>query len=528
MNQPPAEIGRYRVERLIAHGGMGSLFLARDPAIDRLVAIKLLKEGFDDPEVRERFARESRAAGRLQHPNIVTVYDVGEHDRRPFIAMQYVPGETVAQLIRRRAPTRITEKLNLLEQLCVGLHHAHGQGVVHRDIKPANVMVDADGTVKILDFGIARAEHVPMTAAGQVVGTLNYMSPEQLAGAHVDHRTDVYAVGVLAYELITQQMAYPGTVGTGVLFKILESQRVPLVSLVPNVDPDLVAVLDRAMAKDREDRHEDAEALRHDLVGVRDRLVALGVDVAVPADENAETLVASVRPASGTVAQAPPRSSALHHSARVATPAAPPARRSPVILIAAPALLAAVLLGVFMLRGGPAPAVPPDTAADTARVEPPPVATPPAPAGDRLSEVRDAARRQMATGGREQVLATLAEGLTLDAADPEINRLVDELGRGAGSTAEQARQAALRRGVDDRSAAFREARSRERDGLASGGRRRAAEGHRDALGRGRALRSRDIARRARRCRSAGGCFIRETRRRQRRRHRRRRRHRPLP
>ena len=119
MTETPATVGRYHVTRLIAHGGMGSLYLARDPAIDRLVAIKLLKDGFDD-DVRERFAREARATGRLRHPNIVTVFDVGEHENRPFIAMEYVPGETLAQLIKRRAPVRVVEKLAILEDLCAG------------------------------------------------------------------------------------------------------------------------------------------------------------------------------------------------------------------------------------------------------------------------------------------------------------------------------------------------------------------------------------------------------------------------
>ncbi len=128
---------------------MGSVYLARDPAIDRPVVIKLLKEGFDDATARDRFAREARAAGRLHHPNIVTVFDVGEHENRPFIAMEYVSGETLAQLIGRRAIGRVWEKLGILEELCAGLHYAHCAAIVHRDIKPANVMRDESGLVKI-------------------------------------------------------------------------------------------------------------------------------------------------------------------------------------------------------------------------------------------------------------------------------------------------------------------------------------------------------------------------------------------
>ncbi len=244
---------------------MGSLYLARDPVIDRPIVIKFLKDGFDDPAARERFAREARAAGRLHHPNIVTVFDVGEHENRPFIALEYVAGETLAQLVARRAVRRLWEKLGILEDLCAGLHYAHTAAIVHRDIKPSNVMRDQSGVVKILDFGIARGAGGAITEAGDIVGTLNYMSPEQLAGEEVDHRTDIYSVGVLAYELITDQMAFPGTIQTGVLFKILNSTPLPIESLIPGIDPDIPAVIARATARHPDARYADLETLRQDL-----------------------------------------------------------------------------------------------------------------------------------------------------------------------------------------------------------------------------------------------------------------------
>ena len=151
---PPA-IGRYEIRERIGQGGMGALYLALDPAIDRLVALKLLR--IDSDEMRARFLREARSAGRLQHPHIVTVYDVGEHDGQPFIAMEYVQGETLGEIIRRRAPVPLSQKLSLMEDLCDGLNYAHGAGLVHRDIKPANLMVtNRAEDLKILDFGIAR------------------------------------------------------------------------------------------------------------------------------------------------------------------------------------------------------------------------------------------------------------------------------------------------------------------------------------------------------------------------------------
>jgi serine/threonine-protein kinase len=172
MAEIPNVIGRYQVARELAHGGMGSLYLARDPAIDRLVAIKLLREGFEDESVRQRFAREVRATGKLRHPNIVTIFDTGEHGNRPFIAMEYVAGETLASMIHRRALASILEKLTILEEVCDALGCAHEAGIIHRDIKPANVMIeDATGAVKILDFGIAQAGETGLTNAGEMVGT---------------------------------------------------------------------------------------------------------------------------------------------------------------------------------------------------------------------------------------------------------------------------------------------------------------------------------------------------------------------
>src|SRR6185295_10844111 len=225
---PATTIGRYRIVRLIAHGGMGSLYLARDPAIDRLVAIKLLKAGFDDDMARERFAREARATGGLRHPNIVTVFDVGEHHHRPFIAMEYVPGETLAALIRRQAPLLLTDKLAVLEDLCAGLHFAHRAGILHRDIKPANIILDVSGSLKILDFGLARSEGSGITQSGDQLGTLNYMSPEQVVGERLDQRSDVYAVGAVAYELVSYKKAFAGTVPDGAIFRILHTTPEPL------------------------------------------------------------------------------------------------------------------------------------------------------------------------------------------------------------------------------------------------------------------------------------------------------------
>jgi serine/threonine-protein kinase len=194
MSGDPSAIGRYQVLNRIARGGMGTLYLAWDPKLDRHVAIKVLTDDNDD--LRERFSREARSAARLHHPNIVTIFDVGEYDGQPFIAMEYIQGETLATLIKERAPLPTVRRLEIIEQLADGLAFAHRIGIIHRDVKPANIMITRDGAVKILDFGIARiGSSSSMTMTGMLIGTLSYMSPEQGAGRPADNRSDVFAVG---------------------------------------------------------------------------------------------------------------------------------------------------------------------------------------------------------------------------------------------------------------------------------------------------------------------------------------------
>lgn len=294
-------VGRYQVLERIAEGGMGSLYLARDPAIERLVAIKVLRRGIDTEELRERFAREARAAGRLRHPNIVTVFDVGEHEGDPFIAMEFLAGETVAVLIRERARLPLTRRLKLIEELCDGLAYAHRAGVVHRDVKPANLMVDAEGTLKILDFGIVRFGESGMTQAGVLVGTINYMSPEQVLGTPVDHRSDIFAVGLVAYELLTYKQAFPGTLAQGLFNRILNVAAEPLAALAPSLDPEVIAIVEQAMKREPADRYQDLARMRNDLARTRLRLEREEERAAEAAAESAgETIVYPVTPPPGT------------------------------------------------------------------------------------------------------------------------------------------------------------------------------------------------------------------------------------
>ncbi|MEO5822269.1 MAG: protein kinase, partial [Vicinamibacteraceae bacterium] len=269
----PEVIGKYTIERFIESGGMGDVYLARDPALDRPVAIKFLREGFDNQEMRERFEREARAAGRLSHPNIVTIYEFGIFESRPFIAMEFVRGEPLSKLIRRREPMPLVRKLELMEGLCSGLAHAHKTGMVHRDIKPANLMVDNDGApLKILDFGIVRMAGSGLTSHGVLVGTINYMSPEQITGrGTIDLRSDVFAVGAVLHEIFTYQRAFPGEM-TDVLYKIVHTQPESAAVLTPGLDPGIVRAIDQCLEKAAERRYQDLAVLRRDLGRIRQRL----------------------------------------------------------------------------------------------------------------------------------------------------------------------------------------------------------------------------------------------------------------
>ena len=271
---PPATIGRYELRERIAHGGMGVLYLAFDPVTEREVALKLLR--VDSEGLRERFLSEARLAARLQHPNIVTIYDVGAHEDQPFIAMEFIAGETLGQLVHRRAPLTLSRRIALMEQVCVGLAYAHRHGIVHRDVKPANLMISRDsGVLKVLDFGVAgRVDADPGLQGEMLMGTPNYMSPEQVVGQPSDHRSDIFSVGLVLYELLTYHQAFSGDSQQSILLKVLNESPQPLAALVPGIDPALPAIVDRALEKSVERRYPDLEAMRSDLSRVGQRVYA--------------------------------------------------------------------------------------------------------------------------------------------------------------------------------------------------------------------------------------------------------------
>ena len=248
---------RYELEELVGTGGMSSVYRAHDRLLDRKVALKVLHEQYtDDEEYVERFRREARAVAALSHPNIVTVIDRGEHGGRQFIVFEYVAGENLKQLINRRGPAPVTTALELGIQMARALSFAHQQGLVHRDVKPQNVLLNGEGEAKVTDFGIARSLDVQhgMTQTGTVLGTSDYIAPEQAQGQRVDEQTDVYSLGVVLYELLTNEVPFPGENFVAVAMRHINEEPPSIRDKRPDVSPRLEAAIHRAMAKDAADR----------------------------------------------------------------------------------------------------------------------------------------------------------------------------------------------------------------------------------------------------------------------------------
>ena len=266
------KIGKYDVIDIIGRGGMGVVYKARDPYLDRLVAIKMMNVDIhEDSDFMERFYREAKATASLQHPNIVTVYDLGEYQNRPFLVMQYLEGYSLEALLRGHRAMTLVEKLNIIVEVCQGLAYAHQRGIIHRDIKPGNIMVLSDGSVKIVDFGIARLGDNTLTRTGQIVGSLYYMPSEQLRDKPVDTRADIYSTGVVLYQLLTDALPFEGESTGSTLAKILSDDPPPFRQFALSYPPELEAITLRALAKDRDQRFPTAEAMAIALAEVQDR-----------------------------------------------------------------------------------------------------------------------------------------------------------------------------------------------------------------------------------------------------------------
>ena len=262
----PQQIGRYEILEELGRGAMGVVFKARDPFIGRLVAVKTITTGIaENPDLLKRFRREAQAAGGLQHPNIVTIYEMSEFDGTPFIAMEYLEGASLEKTIAGQLPVPLVDKLGCLVQACRALDYAHRRGVIHRDVKPANIMVTPEGIVKVVDFGIARIIDTAKTQTGVLLGTLSYMSPEQVRGRHADQRCDVWALGVVMYELLTYRRPFDGENHAALLMAILQQEPRAIREFLPECPSALEAVVGRALRKEEDLRYPTMEALLVDL-----------------------------------------------------------------------------------------------------------------------------------------------------------------------------------------------------------------------------------------------------------------------
>src|SRR5262249_22111571 len=248
-------------DSIIGRGGMGEVYKAHDASLGRDVALKIMRgPALDDEQARERFQREAQAAGGLRHPNIVTVYDLGDVDGQLYIAMEFIKGEDLEQLIKKRTGLPIEDKLNIMIQACEGISYAHKHQIVHRDIKPSNIRIDDEGVVKIMDFGIAKLESSNMTASGTVMGTPFYMSPEQVRGIRVDARADIFSLGCILFEVFTYQKAFSGEMAA-VFYSIVHDQPPPLSAFMEVDSSVLQKIVDRCLVKEKNDRLQTAAEL---------------------------------------------------------------------------------------------------------------------------------------------------------------------------------------------------------------------------------------------------------------------------
>jgi beta-lactam-binding protein with PASTA domain/tRNA A-37 threonylcarbamoyl transferase component Bud32 len=304
--------GRYRIVRKLGTGGMANVYLAEDEVLGRRVAIKILNDRHaGDDQFVERFRREAKNAASLSHPNIVSIYDRGEAEGTYYIAMEYLDGRSLKELIVARGPAPVNIAIEYARQILAAIRFAHRHGIVHRDIKPHNVLVDGEGRLKVTDFGIARAGASQMTEAGSIIGTAQYLSPEQAKGAPVDQTSDLYSVGVVLYELLTGVVPFSGDTPVEIAMKHLSSTPEPPSVKRAEVPRELDLVVMRALAKDPGDRYQSAEEMDADL-----ERVARGASVS-PATEEAATAIISRPPPAAVTAITQAR-------ARETVPYAPP------------------------------------------------------------------------------------------------------------------------------------------------------------------------------------------------------------
>jgi eukaryotic-like serine/threonine-protein kinase len=367
--------GRYRLEGRLGFGGMSTVHLALDLRLERQVAVKLLAEHLaDDPTFVSRFQREAQAAARLVHPNIVQIFDSGldEASGRHFIVMEYIQGSSCAEILRDDGWVEVDEAISIIEQACEGLDYAHRHGVVHRDVKPGNLLRAREGEVKLADFGIAKAtEQSSITQVGSVLGTAAYLAPEQARGEEAGPRADLYALGVVAYQLISGRLPYEATSLTELALKQQREEPAMLDTLVAAVGPELADAIALALALDPRERYQTAREMGR---AIDDG--ARGISPAEPATgarggpATAATSLLATGPrgsserggssAAGSVTPRQPRQGPPRHQAPIATPGASSnasagRRRSRLLPVALVLLTIAVAIVAIVIATAPAP-----------------------------------------------------------------------------------------------------------------------------------------------------------------------------
>jgi len=423
-------VSHYRIVSQLGAGGMGVVYAAEDPRLNRQVALKFVPDDLaHDPHTLARLRSEARTASGLNHPNICTIYDIGEYEGRPFIVMELLKGQTLRERMEA-GRLKIQEAVEIGIQASDGLFWAHNKEVIHRDIKPANLFLCDQGPLKILDFGLAKsitpqpleatlAPTVDLTAVGVAVGTVAYMSPEQVSGDRLDRRTDLFSLGVVLYECVTGQQPFQGKTSAVILASILTQQPKPPIELNSSVPPGLQDVIQACLEKDRELRYQDAGSLRADLKRVKRDLDSGALKVSHTGatsiirttQDNVSTTQVPVQPPSGTTV----------------TAAVVPVQKNRGLVIglgiAAAALLIA-LVGVTMFRGSPTPTQPAQNTAPTPPPAPaPPVAEPAAQPAAQPADTAESVRRREQAARFDQAILEGNRSLAAGDADAANRQL---------------------------------------------------------------------------------------------------------
>jgi serine/threonine protein kinase len=438
------QIGKYRILGKIGQGAMGEVFRAHDDVLNRPVAIKTISADLGgDDTLRKRFEREAQSAARLNHPNIITVFDYGEEQNKIYMSMELLEGQDLKRALAQGLVQGLDKKLDIMEQICDGLAFAHAADIVHRDLKPANIHMLPSGQIKIMDFGLARLGTSEMTRTGMVMGTPHYMSPEQVRGERADARSDVFSLGCLFYELLTYRKPFDADSMHGVLFKVMQEEPPSVLEIAPDTPVAVAQILDRALSKDPAERYQNASELR---AAVRRARQAVGEG------RGHEVLAEQRDPGTGTPpprqvrgtpgdASRPSMPSLRSGSSMKAVPPAarsqvgspagsgaalrsgsrPPVRRSPWPLIAGGAALAlAVVIGAWLTLRQPAPARPVTSTAVT-----------PAPVVNELSRTLAAdqaelAKKRLQAGDYNEAFRLADRALKLDAGNAEAQDVLQK------------------------------------------------------------------------------------------------------